>query len=346
MVFEYKINVSSVSSDAGALKNVGIVYVNDVNYNNTLLEIRTDKYGYARIGSYSTSYPYYFRMNTWHTIVCEISKTAQSIYMFDEKGKIVYDYTYSGGKARTIGDTVSLYPIFGTGNGTINAVIDDVKVYRLSDHELGLLETKSDIAADGMTNFIADDTITLAFNQPLNSVNKDVADTFELWENGTKVFAKAKKLDANTIVIIPEKMLKDSTEYTVKIPALSALSGNSAENAKEIKFTTKNLYPVKATSATLNIASGMISAGSATLSIQNNGSAINDAVVVAAIYDGGRPGRLIKIKVFENMDIAAGANTKSLEFNEDIYGVGSVEFFLYNSITSPKPLMRSYKVIR
>ena len=266
--------------------------------------------------------------------------------MFDEKGKIVYDYTYSGGKARTIGDTVSLYPIFGTGNGTINAVIDDVKVYRLSDHELGLLETKSDIAADGMTNFIADDTITLAFNQPLNSVNKDVADTFELWENGTKVSAKAKKLDANTIVIIPEKMLKDSTEYTVKIPALSALSGNSAENAKEIKFTTKNLYPVKAASAMLNIASGMISAGSATLSIQNNGSAINDAVVVAAIYDGGRPGRLIKIKVFENMDIAAGANTKSLEFNEDIYGVGSVELFLYNSITSPKPLMRSYKVTR
>ena len=53
-----------------------------------------------------------------------------------------------------------------------------------------------------------------------------------------------------------------------------------------------------------------------------------------------------RVKVFENTDIAAGANAESLEFNENISGVGSVEFFLYDSITSPKPLMRGYKIER
>ena len=340
VVFEYKINVSSVSGD------VGRVYVNAAGWANTLLEIKTDKYGYARIGAYSTSYPYYFRMNTWYTIICEISKTAQNIYMFDEKGKLVYDCNYSGRKVKTIGDAVSLYPIFGTGNGTINALVDDVKVYRLSDHEMGLLETKSDVSEDGMTNFIADDTINLVFNQPINASRQEIADSFELLENGTKISASAKKIDANKICIIPENMLKDATEYTVKISALKALSGNDTENAKEIKFTTKDLYSVKATQASLDITSGTLNAGAATLSIQNDGGAINDAVIVAAIYDGGRPGKLIKIKMFENMNIASGASSKSLEFDETILGVGSVEFFLYSSITNTKPLMRSYKVTR
>ena len=266
--------------------------------------------------------------------------------MFDEKGKLVYDCNYSGRKVKTIGDAVSLYPIFGTGNGTINALVDDVKVYRLSDHEMGLLETKSDVSEDGMTNFIADDTINLVFNQPINASRQEIADSFELLENGTKISASAKKIDANKICIIPENMLKDATEYTVKISALKALSGNDTENAKDIKFTTKDLYSVKATQASLDITSGTLNAGAATLSIQNDGGAINDAVIVAAIYDGGRPGKLIKIKMFENMNIASGASSKSLEFDETILGVGSVEFFLYSSITNTKPLMRSYKVTR
>ena len=50
------------------------------------------------------------------------------------------------------------------------------------------------------------------------------------------------------------------------------------------------------------------------------------------------------MEIFENVSIGAGNSTVPLTLSYNYSGVGSVEFMLYDSLTSLKPLMHSYKV--
>lgn len=337
LYFEFKLNISKVTGDSGR------IYVNDAGYKNMMLAVSTDGYGYPFMGKTSTTqYPYYLRLNTWHTVVCEISAATQKVYVFDESGKWLFDGAFS---ISDIGDEVSLYPVFCIAAGEMDAVIDDVKVYRLSDHMLDLENTSSDILA-GDINAITDGEITLAFNQPLDVSTKELSDGFELLEGNEKIGASLKRIGAGAVCITPEKELSDGTKYTIKLPNIAAISGNSTEKADEIHFTTKDVYCVKATQTSLDISNGTVEQGTVTLTLQNSGEELKGAVIVAAMYEEGRPQRLIKMKVFDNINVPEGTNTQTLTFTEQYLNVSSVQFFLYDSIDNLKTLMRGYDVSR
>ena len=63
---------------------------------------------------------------------------------------------YNTSHTKTIGDSVKFLPIYATGGGPVEAVIDDIKVYRVSTHALNLEEDYSDITENSMINYISD----------------------------------------------------------------------------------------------------------------------------------------------------------------------------------------------
>ena len=297
--------------------------------------------------------PMYF--NTWYTVVFKITKatteTADNFittaYVYDEDGLFVCENT-----KKIVSDDANdptFYLFVEPKASRFDLCIDDLKIYRIAgSHKFNLLEEKSSIENGEMK---PSKHFTLTFNQPMDKLtaayNSDSINKVKLYKGDTQIDTKVSYVGANELRLTPSEELIDGVTYTLKFANdFLPLSGNGSY-LSEMDFELTPTYDVKAKECALSIVptDGSLAAGTdISLSLTNSSSAIEDAVIVAAFYSGDRLKKFVDMEIFENVSIGAGNSTVPLTLSDNYSGVGSVEFMLYDSLTSLKPLMHSYKV--
>ncbi len=297
--------------------------------------------------------PMYF--NTWYTVVFKITKatteTADNFittaYVYDEDGLFVCENT-----KKIVPDDANdptFYLFVEAKASRFDLCIDDLKIYRIAgSHKFNLVGKNSSIENGKMK---PSKHFTLTFNQPMDKLtaayNSDSINKVKLYKGDTQIDTKVSYVGANELRLTPSEELIDGATYTLKFANdFLPLSGNGSY-LSEMDFELTPTYDVKAKECALSLVptDGSLAAGTdISLSLTNSSSAIGDAVIVAAFYSGDRLKKLVDMEIFENVSIGAGNSTVPLTLSDNYSGVGYVEFMLYDSLTSLKPLMHSYKV--
>ena len=329
IVLEYKLKVNSLTSGAtwigsttGSITmgwtNMKIVRSGDV----------------LKVQNSEGSDPMDLATGKWYTMVLKFKKgAAAESYLYDETGT---EY-----KTRTAGNkwesgTLKIYPFAPIGT-TMDAVVDDFKLYYESGQKLGL---KSSSVANGQAEVNIGEYIELTFNQPLAS---NAASKIALYTGEEKVNATVTRVGASVIRIKPATLLKGETTYTVKFDdSLTSLTGN-ASDIENISFTTDRAYPVEITQTTLAISGNAVNSGSYTISFDNKGEAAADVKVVVALYSGDTLDRLIGCEIFD-VTVAKGASTPTVTLANSYSGVGRVKILTYESLKTMKSAAFGYVI--
>jgi len=282
-----------------------------------------------------------FPVNEWCTVVLKIRKNyATTGYFYDNNGTVIQEVAASN--TWTSGD-LKIYP-FAVIKHKIDAVLDDFKMYCLSSEKLNIKESS---VAHGQTEAAIGKYITLTFNQPLAKENAASTEAIGLYVGETKVEADICRIGANVIRITPDVMLAGETTYTIKISdAIDALSGNGYDGIKTISFTTKRLYPVEVTATNLLITDdSTVESGNYTVSFDNSGDTVSDAVIVVACYDSSRPKKLVGMEILKD-DITEGSDTINIQLENSYQNVKSVEVLLYESLKTMKSIMYGHIITK
>ena len=273
----------------------------------------------------STSYWFTYDFGTWFNVLHKIGATEQTMYIMDESGRIMMEYVFTGSRAKKMAGDVS-FALIGASWTTADVCIDDVKIVRTSNHALMLKGTPT---YDG-------ETVTIAFTEPLayapahdSKSSVDAATQIELYDGSTKVQAKTIRSGASTVQIIPERPLRENHTYTIVYPKQTAISTKELV-AGNANFTTPKAFNIKAISTSFSISDGVVSAGDVTFTVNNTGSAINNAVAVVALYKEGRPDSLVGLKM-ANVAVAQGESALSVTLDKDYSDVDYAVLMLYDA---------------
>ena len=270
----------------------------------------------------------------WYTMVLRIKKgEAAASYLYDETGAV---YKTRTAVNKWESGTLKIYP-FAPIATTMEAVVDDFKLYYESGQKLGL---KSSSVVNGATGVNIGEYIELTFNQPLAN---DAASKIALYIGEEKVASTVSRVGASVIRIKPSALLKGETTYSVKFnDSLTSFTGNTSDIA-DISFTTDRAYPVEITTTTLAISQNAVNNGSYTISFDNKGEAAADVKVVVALYSGETLDRLIGCEIFD-VTIAKGVSTSAIALANSYSGVGRVEVMTYESLKTMKSVAFGYVI--
>ena len=344
IAFEFKLNVKSYTdlADIGHSMALGVGNDGDLStgtgFADTIFGIQRGENG-PYIGHASTSQQLVLDPNVFYTIVIVSTTTSQTGYVYDEEGTLVYTRsipnltTPINGAARFVCGTT------GARQVRADVTFDDFKVYRIHNHTLNIDSARSSVT-DGAKDVNMGGAIKLAFNQPLA---EGAAEKVSLYLGDQKLNATAEHMGGSEIAITPIDALSPGRTYKIKIDNPQSLFGQAYDGPASISFTTKTIYNINALGAALTVADGAVSAGEKTVTLDNLGDTVSDAVLVVAIYSDSRPARLIGWEMFD-ADVAAGESTVTVTLANNYQNAGSAEILLYNSMASLKPLMKSYKI--
>lgn len=329
IVLEYKLKVNSLTSGAvwigsttGSITNgwtnMKIVRSGDV------LKVQNSDGGMSMD----------FATEKWYTMVLKIKKgAAAESYLYDETGT---EYKTSTAGKKWESGTLMIYP-FAPIETTMDAVVDDFKLYYESGQKLGL---KSSSVVNAQAEVNIGEYIELSFNQPLAS---NAASKIALYTGEEKVSATVSRVGASVIRIKPATLLKGETTYTVKFDdSLTSLTGNTSD-IENISFTTDRAYPVEITATTLAISGNAVNSGPYTISFDNKGEAAADVKVVVALYSGDTLDRFVGCEIFD-VTIAKGASTSTITLTTGYSGVGRLELLTYGSLKTMKSTAFGYVI--
>ena len=339
---EYKFNVQSLVK-AGS----GNIYITandpdntDVTSEKGIFSLRyTDKLGWNFASADGEETLCGMETDKWYTCILVIGRKEQNGYLFDDGGKLIGSDSIS----LTLGEKV-YSTIFATGENDANVLFDDVKIYRLSSHELELDKDNCTVH-DGDTEVLPGVPVMLVFNQPLAATSEK---SISLYKGNEMVSAEIVRIGGNAVRITPTEFLSGNTDYTIKIDStIAPLSENTSLCPKSINFKVKQMYPVTAKSSDIAISTdGTLNSGIKTLTVINNGKAISDAVLAVAIYENNVLSKLVDFDIITNQTLTEGENTLTFTLTNTYSNVGSVELLLYESLGSMQSLMLAHQITR
>lgn len=220
-IIEYKINVKSITSGSAwaGVSSKPIFYVLQNSTDSTKWDLGSSSQGSRKAHD----------LNRWYTVVTKVKVGETSVsYFFDDTGALVD--TRSRDITLTAGSSTSMY-LLAAGRNTLNAVIDDVKVYTVSGQGLTL---KSSSVADGAESAVVGSYVDLTFNQPLNAL---ASGAITLTSGGSSVDASVAAF-GNVARITPKTGFASNTNYEINIVSPTALYGTSYTGDNQITFKT------------------------------------------------------------------------------------------------------------
>ncbi|MBR6729257.1 MAG: Ig-like domain-containing protein, partial [Clostridia bacterium] len=325
--------------------------------------VNTDAYtGKGYIGQYLSTFHgsatagrngYYYTENHWYNMYWTVTQTAMGVSVVDEAtGELVYENEIAGNFAGNLSFVFGEMAVTAkdTSGSVIDAefndgteiILDDMAIWRIAQTDACKIKIKSELP-EGAVIDKDNDTIGITFNQPMLPERTQI-DVYE----GEDCF-DADPIGKTPRILYPDFQqialdfsgLEYASSYTAELGGLVSVGGvGMMDTTAALSFATEadanhDVTIIGDVSASFN--NGSLTATTLGLTLNNNTeNTLEDVELFAAVY--GSNDILLGIEKATPQDLAPGRNTATIPFAKNYTNACKVKVFVWNSLTSLKPL--------